>query len=477
MADLKARITGYEYIPFLSSDEEVFSGIMPNEVLSNVPGINMVPPENTFNWALILKDASVAKKISSDSWARYFINAIKDYKKLDQIGEGEMEMLGLKIDMEKGISKEGYPDSIGKSYFDLELMDTGSTIRVYDDNTVSVWFKEGFRRLKIEQLEANTANTGPLETDGGKGAGADLTTILMRDYLDKIGFFDKFTVGQDTEEVFGVKGTVKDNGVAWDGRYVTIEYKAEIGKGSGIKEVRIAADGVTVNGRPIVDVVIGEDGAVYILYRHGNEVFPTPITLPDTILTQGRPKEADSLTTKLDYYDIQGKTGATDLFGELDIENSNDFTRRVAYAAQVNMKAFDAEYGEGKWKALMDATDQIAKVATDKAFEDLGLNVKTTVKAGETNMPGADIEGKTNDGTILNVDIEFAGSGNDRYSNHIYSLRQKFTQGKADLGIIFWEGEYHVFINPATDYEPLANIAKDITRAVSRSIKDFVGIS
>lgn len=112
------------------------------------------------------------------------------------------------------------------------------------------------------------ANTEPLEIDGGTRpdggtySGTDLTTILMRDYLDKIGFFDKFTIGQETEKIFGVKGTVKANGVSTDGRYVTIKYETDTGSGSGIKEVRISSDGVTVNGRPIVDVETGEDGAV-----------------------------------------------------------------------------------------------------------------------------------------------------------------------------------------------------------------------
>jgi len=152
-----------------------------------------IPKENIWKW--VLEDASVTKKVSSESWVRSFIKEIDDFQKLDQIGEGETEILGLKIDLEKGIVQRGYPDSIGKSYFDMELLDTGSKIRVYEDNSVSVWYGKGFKRLRIEQLEEVGPYFEPLETDGGTRPdgraipGADLTSILTSDHLDKIGFF------------------------------------------------------------------------------------------------------------------------------------------------------------------------------------------------------------------------------------------------------------------------------------------------
>jgi len=296
MADLRARLTGYEYMPFFSSDDEVLTGVMPNDVLSNVGGITVVPP--TFDWAKakIFDDPSVANKVSSEGWVRYFINAIKDYQKLDQISTGEMEMLGLKIVIEKGIVQDGS----GKNYFDLKMVDTGSTIRVYEDNTVTVWDGQGFRRLKIEQLEADSANTGPLEVDVGLKSGTDLTTILMRDYLYKIGFFDKFTIGQEVE-VFGVKGTVKAKGES-RGPYVTIEFKVDTEKDSVVKEVRISPSGVSMmNGFPLVDFETGEDGTVYLLYKHVDIVSRTPIKLPITTVNQARLVEAEYLSTGFDY--------------------------------------------------------------------------------------------------------------------------------------------------------------------------------
>jgi uncharacterized protein YjbI with pentapeptide repeats len=480
-SDLKARLTGYEYIPFIDSDENLLDSDITNGFTFDSDQLTIVPvswtPEETCIWTWILDDASIAKKISSESWVRSFIKEIDDYQKLDQIGEGEMEILGLKIKMEKGIVQRGNPDSYGKSYFDLEIVDTGSMIRVYEDNKISVWYREEFRRLKTELLEADGVYTEPLEIDNGEGPGLDLTTILMRDYLEKIGFYDEFVIGQETDKVFRVKGTVKDKRVSNGRHCVIIRYEVDTGNGIEVKDIKISSDGATVNRRSIVDVEFGEDGAVYLHYKEGDEVYRTPIKLPNTTIKQGKLVKAEYLTTRFDYNDIVGKTGAADLFEELDIKSSKDFTSRVAYAAKVKMKAFDTEYGEGKWEALMDAVNKFAKLATDNAFEKLGLKVQTVVKAGETSMPGVDIEGKTKDGTVLEVDIKFAGVGNDRYRVQVYSLKQKFAIGKADLGIVFWEGEYHVFINSATKYEPLANIAKDIEREGSRSIRDFAGVA
>ena len=81
----------------------------------------------------------------------------------------------------------------------------------------------------------------------------------------------------------------------------------------------------------------------------------------------------------------------------------------------------------------------------------------------------------TKDGKTLILDIEYAGVKS--FSRQTRNMAQKFREGKADLGMIFWEGEYHVVINSATKYEPLANIAKDIESAGSRNIKDFAGIA
>jgi uncharacterized protein YjbI with pentapeptide repeats len=494
--DLKARLTGYEYIPFIPSDENLLDSDITNGFTFDSYELTKVPvgwmPEEPCIWTRILDDASIAKKISSESWVRSFIKEIDDYQKLDQIGEGETEILGLKIKMEKGIVGSGDPDSLGKIYFDLDIIDTGSTIRVYEDNKVSVWHRERFVRLKTEQLEAVGANIEPIETDGGTrtdgrtNPGTDLTTIFMRDYLKKIGFFDKFVIGQETEKLFGAKGTIKAKGESNDGPYVTIVYKADTGKGSGVKEVRISPDGATVNGYLIVDVEASEDGAVYLYYKHGDHVSRTPIKLPP-IMIKGTLIETKNLFFMMDSNDIQkyillmkdkDPTFSLDLEA-LDMRSSEDFTRTVAYAVNVATQGdFKAKYGQEQYNALIKLANFISKSETDISFKEFGLDVQTDVKAGVMpGEPGEDILGKTKDGIILKVDIEFAGAGKDCYNDQVYKLQKKFTEGKADLGIIFWEGERHVFINSATKYEPLANIAKGITRAGSRSLKDFAGVS
>jgi len=438
------------------------------------PGTKATAPKVPFDWAKakILEDDSVAKKVSSDSWVRSFVKEIMDYQKLDQIGEGETEILGLKIDMVKGILKDGYPDSIGKSYFDLKLVDTGTRIRVYDDNVISVWYKGAFNRLKIGQLTEEGVNIEPLEVARGPKSGIYLKSILIRDYLEKSGFFDKFAIGQETDKVFRIKGIVKDKGVSNDGSYVTIEYKADTGSGSGVKEVRITADGATVNGRSIVDVETGEDGAVYLHYKSGG-VRMTPIKLPVTTVNTVKLVEANDLTTEFDYNDIVGKTGAANLLGELDIKSSPDFTERVAYAAfGRNKKAFDAQYGEGKCKALWDVADDFSKSAAEEAVENMGLDIeKVDVKRGVRPEGGVDILTTTKDGKTLILDVEYTKDDFPSAKSH---MTKKFAENKADLGMIFYKGKYYVVINSATDYEPLANIAKDIERAAgSRNIRDF----
>jgi len=444
-------------------------------------GTKATTPKVPFDWALLFEDASVAMKISSESWARSFVKEIMDYGKLVQIGEGEKEIQGLKIDMEKGIIKAGYSDSIGKSYYDLTLVDTGSIIRVYEDNTVSVWHKGGFRRLKTEQLDAGRLNTEPLEIEGGTKPdgsaypGTDLTTILMRDYLEN-GFFDKFVVGQETDKVFEVKGTVTANEESTHGRYVAIEFEANTVSGRRVKEVRITADGARVNGKLIVGVETREDGAIYLHYKDGDDVWGTPIKIPDTNVNQGKRVDVDYLTTGFDYNDIQGKTRASDLFEKLNIKSSTDYTERVAYAAFArNKKAFDAEYGERKCDALLKVADIFTESAAKEMLGNLGLDIeKVDVEQGVRPGGGKDIVITKKDGKTLILDVEYT---KDDLPTAKWRMAQKFAKNKADLGMIFYKGEYYVYINSATEYETLANIAKDIARAGSRSLKDLAGIA
>jgi len=103
-------------------------------------------------------------------------------------------------------------------------------------------------------------------------------------------------------------------------------------------------------------------------------------------------------------------------------------------------------------------------------------NIEIDVEAGvEPSKPGEDVIVYTKDGTELKADIEYAGSGKKCYNDQVYQLMQKFAK-KTDLGIIFWEGEYHIFINPATEYAPLANIANELKRVGSRSVKEFADV-
>lgn len=489
-SDLKIRLTGTEYNPPPFSGDDLDVGIVPIGLMSDGYELVVKPvvtlPEEKCIWTGMLDDANVAKKISSDSWVKSFIKEIDDYQRLDQIGEGETEILGLKIDMKQDVLKEGYPGSIGKSYFELKLVDTGTRMRVYDDNVITIFNKGTFERIPIEQLEGNE----PLKIflgkrpDGGTYLGTRVTTIFMRDHLEEIGFYDDFTIGQETERAFRAKGIVNDKGVANDGPYVTIRYEVDTGKGIIVRDVRISSDGAKVNERSIVDFETDEDGAVYLHYKQGDDIHKTPIQLPDIIMNQvtrgaARLVKVDCLTTGFDYNDIQVRTEAADLFEELDIQSSKDFTRRVAYATQVgNKDAFNAEYGEGKCEALWGAADAFSKSTTEEALENIGLKAKVELKAGvRPSKTGEDISITTQDGIKLKLDIEYAGEGQNSFSSQVNNMAQKFREGKADLGIIFSEGEYYVYINSATKYESLANIAMNIERTGSRSLKDFTGVS
>jgi len=449
------------------------------------PGTKATAPKATFDWSLIFKDDSVAKKVSSESWVRSFVKEIMDYGKLVQIGEGETEILGLKIEMEIGIVQRGDPNSVDKSYFELNLVDTGSKIRVYEDNTVTVWDGKGFRRLKIEQL--GSVNIEPLEiiTGGGTRSGTDLTTILMRDYLEKIGFFDQFVIGQETDKVFGVKGTVKDNGLASDGRYVTIEYKADTRRGSGVKEVRITADGATVNGRAIVGVETGEDGAVKLLYKHGDEVWGTPINLPTISVKPSPASKVELVAGKVDLgrtlEDPTFKAKFEAIKGEIGIQNTKDFTDTGAYAMYgKTAEDFKRTYGKENWKNLRDYANELSNSIIKEELEKHGLKgIESEIHKGAEphHERGPDIIAYTMDRTELKVDIEFAGSGKKNLNNQVYKLLGKFDNREADVGIIFWEGEYHIFVNPDTGYMPLRDIALKAAQRGNRSIRDFPGIA
>ena len=58
-----------------------------------------------------------------------------------------------------------------------------------------------------------------------------------------------------------------------------------------------------MNGR-LIDVETGVDGAVYLLYKNGDEVFRTPIKLPTTAI-KGTFTEVNDLFSKMNYNGIQ----------------------------------------------------------------------------------------------------------------------------------------------------------------------------
>jgi len=452
----------YHERPVMEPHKHAFCGRMPNEGVSDVGGIRATVPEKTFDWAKLFEDASVVEKVSSESWARSFVKEIKDYQKLDQIGEGETEIQGLNINMEKGIVQRGDPGSIGKSYFNLKILDTGTIIRVYEDNAVTVWDGYSFKRLRIEQLDST--NTEPLEivTRGETRSGTDLTTILMRDYLENIGFFDKFVIGQEVE-AFGVKGTVKEKGESThSGPYVTLEYNMNEGKSV---EVTIDAQGPTVYNHRIIDVEIGEDGAVNLIYEHGDRVIRCPIKLPEP-LVKTSPVSMEIVGDKMDLdktiEDLNIKADFETIKKETGIQSPQDFTDTVAYAMDgKTIGDFRETHDLKNWEKLRDSANSISKYYLERELEMFGLkNIEADIEAGvEPVKPGDDIKISTSDGTQLKVDIEYAGSGKKCYSAQVDHLMKKFAKG-TDLGIIFWEGEYHIFVNLDTEYMPLRDLAR-----------------
>jgi len=160
------------------------------------------------------------------------------------------------------------------------------------------------------------------------------------------------------------------------------------------------------------------------------------------------------------YNDIQGKTGAADLFKELDIKSSEDYTERVAYAAfGRNKKAFDAQYGDGRCEALWKAADVFTESAAEEMLGSMGLDIeKVDVKRGVRPERGDDFLITTKDGKELILDVEYT---KDDLPGAKSKMAEKFAENKADLGMIFYKRKYYVVINSAIKYEPLANIVRD----------------
>ena len=86
-------------------------------------------------------------KVSDQDWIRSFIEEIRDYEKLEKIGQGETEIKGFKVRVEK---VEG---GVGKSYYQFKLLETIMVIRVYEDGTIAVKNEGRFWRLNPETLK------------------------------------------------------------------------------------------------------------------------------------------------------------------------------------------------------------------------------------------------------------------------------------------------------------------------------------
>ncbi len=99
-------------------------------------------------------------KFSNREWVRSVFKEFCDYGKLSDVGQGEIEVHGLKIQIESGEWRD-------KKYFSLRMVDVGQTLRVYRDNTISFWYAGDWYNLDLDSPGLKVHNT-------------ELTTILTR---------------------------------------------------------------------------------------------------------------------------------------------------------------------------------------------------------------------------------------------------------------------------------------------------------
>lgn len=104
-------------------------------------------------WRPVLDQNKVdtLRKISDQNRLRSFIEEIRDYEKMEKIGIGETEILGFKVRVEKVDGGDR------KSFYQLELVETATVMRVYEDGTVAVKYEGRFWRLNPETLKIDEA--------------------------------------------------------------------------------------------------------------------------------------------------------------------------------------------------------------------------------------------------------------------------------------------------------------------------------
>lgn len=99
-------------------------------------------------WRPVLDQNQVntLRKISDQDRLRSFIEEIRDYEKLEKIGIWETEIQGFKVRVEK---VEG---GDRKSYYQFEVVEMATAIRVYEDGKIAVKHEGKFWRLNPETL-------------------------------------------------------------------------------------------------------------------------------------------------------------------------------------------------------------------------------------------------------------------------------------------------------------------------------------
>ncbi|MBO3804142.1 MAG: hypothetical protein JTT11_09820 [Candidatus Brockarchaeota archaeon] len=99
-------------------------------------------------WQPVLDQQQIdtLRKISDKVRLRSFIEEIRDYERLGRIVSGEAEISGFNVGVEK-------VDGDGKGFYQLEILETASVMRVYEDGTIAVKREGKFWRLDPESLK------------------------------------------------------------------------------------------------------------------------------------------------------------------------------------------------------------------------------------------------------------------------------------------------------------------------------------
>lgn len=101
--------------------------------------------------ALDQDQVDIAKKILDEDRLRSFVDEIGDYERLEKIGRGEVKIQGFKVRVEKA-------EGGGRSFYQLEVLEPASVMRVYEDGTIAVKHEGRFwsnpETLKIDEAKS-----------------------------------------------------------------------------------------------------------------------------------------------------------------------------------------------------------------------------------------------------------------------------------------------------------------------------------